>query len=460
MVNAIIMTDDSLSNAQNACDLYELGSETESYPNTIISFYYDTAYNYAGVACQLYSEADVETSTAYSKAAGVSFSSVYVNNNGTIQMLNSADYEVTSLSRSDLRTALAVSNISNTADANLPISTAQQDALDLLVDTASGMGLSSNDYTDDEQEKLLALDIKNKGYYSSEDDLLTAYPNSDSTNNTATTGSYAYVEGTDSNGDAVTYIYSYSATDLLWSQGTQMSSATLSGSDIKTLYTGQSDTNVFTDAEEEKLSGIESGAQANAVLTVNETNPDADGNIALTSSTFGLSAYDGTTPDTLSLNTTQTKAVKEIVGESSDAQLRMMITKSLSDIEFQPLKGGSLFIQTNEGSFSWRVKNKYSEKIAIVRSAYYEDQPTTAWDSAFYEQPGPNDDTSIWANRISSWFKMQYDQGGAYEVQKGNHCNLDFIDLTHNMAYDIDIYGLTNHRFIISCKVSTAVVLN
>ena len=55
------------------------------------------------------------------------------------------------------KTDVGLGNVDNTSDANKPISTATQAALDLKVDIVDGKGLSTNDYTNDEKTKLAGL---------------------------------------------------------------------------------------------------------------------------------------------------------------------------------------------------------------------------------------------------------------------------------------------------------------
>lgn len=52
---------------------------------------------------------------------------------------------------------IGLGNVNNTSDADKPISTAQQAALDEKVDKVSGKGLSTNDYTTDEKNKLAGI---------------------------------------------------------------------------------------------------------------------------------------------------------------------------------------------------------------------------------------------------------------------------------------------------------------
>lgn len=54
---------------------------------------------------------------------------------------------------------IGLGNVNNTSDANKPISTAQQAALDKKVDKVAGKGLSTNDYTTDEKNKLVGIAV-------------------------------------------------------------------------------------------------------------------------------------------------------------------------------------------------------------------------------------------------------------------------------------------------------------
>lgn len=55
------------------------------------------------------------------------------------------------------KTNIGLGNVDNTSDANKPISTAQQTALDKKVDKVSGKGLSTNDYTTEDKNKLSGI---------------------------------------------------------------------------------------------------------------------------------------------------------------------------------------------------------------------------------------------------------------------------------------------------------------
>jgi hypothetical protein len=62
-----------------------------------------------------------------------------------------------------LKTSLGIDQVNNTADANKPLSTAAQTALNTKVDKVTGKELSSNDYTTAEKTKLAAITGTNTG---------------------------------------------------------------------------------------------------------------------------------------------------------------------------------------------------------------------------------------------------------------------------------------------------------
>ena len=57
------------------------------------------------------------------------------------------------------KTNIGLGNVDNTSDVNKPVSTAQQAALDKKVDKVAGKGLSTNDYTTDEKNKLAGIAV-------------------------------------------------------------------------------------------------------------------------------------------------------------------------------------------------------------------------------------------------------------------------------------------------------------
>jgi hypothetical protein len=62
-----------------------------------------------------------------------------------------------------LKTSLGIDQVNNTSDANKPVSTATQTALNTKVDKVTGKDLSSNDYTTAEKTKLAAITGTNTG---------------------------------------------------------------------------------------------------------------------------------------------------------------------------------------------------------------------------------------------------------------------------------------------------------
>ena len=121
------------------------------------------------------------------------------------------------------------------------------------VDKVAGKGLSSNDYTTAEKNKLAGLESSHfKGLHGSLVALQSAHPS-------AVAGDYADVDA----GVGVDVVrYLWDVTDSEWvaqaSAGGSMTPA-----QVKTAYESNPDTNAFTDAEQAKLSGVAPGATAN-----------------------------------------------------------------------------------------------------------------------------------------------------------------------------------------------------
>lgn len=429
-------------------------SESEEVAAYIATFY-NRSSNLFGITARfgnINDGNDADATTMVIK--GASFTSVNVTDAGTLQFLTEDSVTIDSLSRTELRTAANITEVDNTADLDKPISTDMQAALDLKVTAEDGKGLSTNDYTTDEKTKLAALDSKNKGYYASESALLAVYPNSDSSID-ITTGSFAYVEVTDDNGDTATYLYSYDADALLWTQGDQVSSSTLSGAEIKTLYEGQEDTNAYTDDEKSKLEDIEAGAQVNVIETINGSSPATGStDIEIDADTVGLGDYAGTTPDTLPLNDVQKATVTEMAGDVSQGRTIMFHTTSLKSLEYEPLPGGTIKIKINDEARKWRIVNETSSAIQFTVACFFEDDPTTSNDAWMYEY---GKDITVKANSKSGWHPLQRNGLGFkdYEIQKGNHANNVIIDKTNNKIYTIEYFGLTDGRFIISVNIAT-----
>lgn len=134
---------------------------------------------------------------------------------------------------------------------------ANTEAIAGKVDKAAGMGLSQNSFTDAEQEKLAGLEGTHwRGTFTSLAALQIAIP-------AANAGDYADVD-TGVGADVQRYIWDVS--DAKWVQ--QGAATTITAAQVKALYESNQDTNAFTDAEEQKLSGIQAGAQVNVATNL------------------------------------------------------------------------------------------------------------------------------------------------------------------------------------------------
>lgn len=130
---------------------------------------------------------------------------------------------------------------------------------------------NTNAFTDAEKTKLAGLaDTLFKGIFVSDGALTTAHPAPDD-------GSYAFVDagiGTDSE------LYIWDSDDGAWIVGGSSGGSSETPTTIKTKYESNADTNAFTDAEQTKLAGIESGAtadmSASEIKTAYESNADTN----------------------------------------------------------------------------------------------------------------------------------------------------------------------------------------
>ncbi|MDR1369234.1 MAG: hypothetical protein LBJ72_03760 [Dysgonamonadaceae bacterium] len=129
-------------------------------------------------------------------------------------------------------------------------------------------GFSDNNFTSAEKTKLAGLDGNHfKGNYTSPTALETAFP-------TAVAGDYANVD--EGAGNDVT-LYIYDVDDAAWVAQKGVSTAETAAG-IKTKYESNADTNAYTDAEKDKLSGIAAGAtkveesDVNGCIKINNTD--------------------------------------------------------------------------------------------------------------------------------------------------------------------------------------------
>lgn len=150
---------------------------------------------------------------------------------------------------------VGLGNVDNTSDADKPISTAQQAALDGKVDKVAGMGLSSNDFTDPLRDKLIGLEGTHwRGTFVSLAALQAGVTDPEA-------GDYADVDVVGD--DVVRYIWD--ATDGIWVVQSG-AVAPITASQVKLLYESNPDTNAFTDADEAKLGDLPTAAQLSQSL--------------------------------------------------------------------------------------------------------------------------------------------------------------------------------------------------
>lgn len=151
---------------------------------------------------------------------------------------------------------VGLANVNNTSDANKPVSTAQQTALNNKVDKEAGKGLSPEEFTSAEKTKLAGLESSHfRGSFVSLAALTSAVTD-------AAPGDYADVDA-GAGSPAVRYIWDDSDTEWVASGAVDP----ITASQVKTLYEANPDTNNFSDADKTKLDGIAAGATANQTDT-------------------------------------------------------------------------------------------------------------------------------------------------------------------------------------------------
>lgn len=161
-----------------------------------------------------------------------------------------------------------------------------QSALDNKVDKVAGMGLSQENYTTAEKNKLALLEEPHfKGLFPDLPSLEAAVPN-------PVPGDYAQVAGANPGDPSITYVWD----DPLGEWVVQVPE--ISASQVKSLYESNPDTNAFTDSEKSKLAGIAIGATANTgtVTSVNVSVPtgfQVSGGPITTSGTISVSFASG-----------------------------------------------------------------------------------------------------------------------------------------------------------------------
>lgn len=142
---------------------------------------------------------------------------------------------------------VGLGNVDNTSDANKPVSTAQQTALDEKVDKVDGKGLSTNDYTTAEKTKLAGIDegAKKVSYrpYSLEYEAYLTGVDKSTTSNIYTHVSYDSVELIGSDNTKLKVLDESSALSMLNNKVDKVTGKGLS-------------TNDYTTAEKNKLASF------------------------------------------------------------------------------------------------------------------------------------------------------------------------------------------------------------
>lgn len=143
-------------------------SQLPSFVDDVLEFESKTAFPATGESGKIYVSLDTNLTyrwggTEYveiskSLALGETSSTAYAGNKGkdTTDKLNT-HLENYNNPHQVTKTQIGLGNVDNTSDLEKPISTAQQAALDEKVDKVSGKGLSTNDYTTDEKNKLAGI---------------------------------------------------------------------------------------------------------------------------------------------------------------------------------------------------------------------------------------------------------------------------------------------------------------
>ena len=172
---------------------------------------------------------------------------------------------------------IGLGNVDNTADADKPISTATQTALSGKVDKVTGKGLSSNDFTTEEKNKLAGIEA------GAEVNVQANWNESDQTSD-------AFIQ----NKPSIPSKTSELTNDSGFVTNTAMQSA-LDQKVDKVAGKGLS-TEDFTSAEKTKLAGIEAGAQVNTITGVKGDAEAAyrTGDVNITKANIGLGNVDNT----------------------------------------------------------------------------------------------------------------------------------------------------------------------
>lgn len=146
-------------NVSNKSTLATLGTSDALYPSqNAVKSYVDTQ-----VAAATIADADASTRGKIQLAGDLSGTAAAPTVPGLTLKANTASPAFTGTVTGIDKAMVGLPNVNNTADADKPVSTAVQTAIDGKVNTVTGMGLSAESYTTAEKTKLTAITGANTG---------------------------------------------------------------------------------------------------------------------------------------------------------------------------------------------------------------------------------------------------------------------------------------------------------
>jgi hypothetical protein len=184
-----------------------------------------------------------------------------------------------------------------------------QSELDGKVDKVIGFGLSEQNYTQAEKDKLASLESsKFRGLFSTLADLEVAEPS-------ASAGEYAFVDGGAGNPNQL-YVWDNGAWEIVTGE-----IATLTPSDVKSLLLQNADTNNFGDADKSKLESAVTDTELAAALTnyANAVHSHSISQVTGLQAELDSKAADGhghTIADVTGLQTELDSKVDKVAGKS------------------------------------------------------------------------------------------------------------------------------------------------
>ena len=255
----------------------------------------DTTYSLATASAD-----GLMSSSDFSKLSGIE-SGAQVNTVTGVKGGNESAYRTGNVNITKANVGLG--NVDNTSDANKPVSTATQTALNNKVDKETGKGLSANDFTDTLKSKLDGIEsgAQVNTLTGVKGNAETAYR----TGNVNLTPANIGLGNVNNTSDA----------------NKPISTATQAALDNKVdKETGKGlSTNDYTTAEKNKLAGIEAGAQVNTVTGVkgNSESTYRVGNVNITKANIGLGNVDNTSDANKPISTATQTALDNKVDKES-----------------------------------------------------------------------------------------------------------------------------------------------